>query len=528
MICRNCGRSIPDVALYCVHCHAPVEIGDETRKLNGPGAEPRDHVSVGPDYFDPNFAPEDGSRPDDGFAETQSDLYGSGAQPGRYGDFNNYDPNYGYDNQASGGYGGYPEGGESPKERVGPSKKTVWLASGGAALAVGLLILLFVLLQPKGNTVVPSPDPDELLNSAPPSGEDDGFVTPPEVSLVPDVSASPEVMETPPVSPSDGGAVTREPISPSPISVYPLSTANEMMMCAPLLGESFDVGVPPAKALLSDFLQRAIAGIQPTKRFAANDGGYFIPAAEMETILRESLGLSGLSTSAYTNGTTLYAKDDGVIWKPSGTAGQSYDFFQKTALSSGGQQVFYNVFTERSGYSELLAQYVAETQTNANAQYFASRLISLMEIGDFPRVIAADASSALADRDGYSYLPDTLIDGRAFTGWSSDSGDGGGGQSLTLTLETSASISGMSILNGDGKDGASYIRSGRAKEIRVDFGGGKTKTFTLADAGYSAAGLWQALRFGESISTDTITITILSTYAGDTYPEVVLSELYVF
>ena len=118
-----------------------------------------------------------------------------------------------------------------------------------------------------------------------------------------------------------------------------------------------------------------------------------------------------------------------------------------------------------------------------------------------------------------------MLDGLAYTAWNTNLN--GVGQSITLTVNSDQSISGLNIMNGYNKISTSgndlYYANARAKEILVEYEGG-SKVFTLKDL----KGEYQKLNFGSTVNTYWVKITINSVYPGTMYDDCCISEIEVF
>ena len=107
-----------------------------------------------------------------------------------------------------------------------------------------------------------------------------------------------------------------------------------------------------------------------------------------------------------------------------------------------------------------------------------------------------------------------------------DTNEDGVGQSITISVNSAANVSGLRIMNGYNKISTSgndlYWANARAKSIRIEYGGGGFD-YTLEDL----KGEYQTINFNSPVSTTWVKITILSVYPGSMYDDCCISEIEV-
>ena len=137
---------------------------------------------------------------------------------------------------------------------------------------------------------------------------------------------------------------------------------------------------------------------------------------------------------------------------------------------------------------------------------------------------SATATSISPTESGITHGPDLVLDGRPETAWNTN--EDGVGQSITISVNSAANVSGLRIMNGYNKISTSgndlYWANARAKGIRIEYEGGGFD-YTLEDL----KGEYQTINFNSPVSTTWVKITILSVYPGSMYDDCCISEIEV-
>lgn len=127
--------------------------------------------------------------------------------------------------------------------------------------------------------------------------------------------------------------------------------------------------------------------------------------------------------------------------------------------------------------------------------------------------------------DGTSFDPAQMVDDDAATAWRSDGSvdevAGGVDERIELLLETPAWVTQLVVRNGDQRDAGAYAANGRIQRARVTFDGGVVVLVNLLDEGLAA----QAVDLTEPVLTTGVSIEILDVFAGDSQPDLAVSDL---
>ena len=137
----------------------------------------------------------------------------------------------------------------------------------------------------------------------------------------------------------------------------------------------------------------------------------------------------------------------------------------------------------------------------------------------------ASATSISPQEGSVTHGPELVLDGDSRTAWNTNLS--GVDQSITLKLGKKVKVKGLRIMNGYNKISGSgtdlYWANARAKKILVEVEG-KSYEFKLKDK----KGKFQKLKFGKSVKTSWVKITIKSVYAGNLYDDCCISEVKVY
>lgn len=138
---------------------------------------------------------------------------------------------------------------------------------------------------------------------------------------------------------------------------------------------------------------------------------------------------------------------------------------------------------------------------------------------------SATATSISPTESGITHGPDLVLDGRPETAWNTN--ESGINQSITISVDSTATVNGLKIMNGYNKISASgtdlYYANARAKTILIEYATGAFE-YTLKDI----KGEYQDIPFKDPQPTSWMKITIKSVYPGDLYDDCCISEIDVY
>ncbi|MBS3940366.1 MAG: zinc ribbon domain-containing protein [Actinobacteria bacterium] len=147
--------------------------------------------------------------------------------------------------------------------------------------------------------------------------------------------------------------------------------------------------------------------------------------------------------------------------------------------------------------------------------------------GEPERLAAAEIATrtTLAPQGGANFDPSRMVDDDASTAWNSDGSieevADGVGERIELLLEEPAWVAQIVIRNGDQRDADAYAANGRIQRARVTLDGGVVLLVNLLDEGLAA----QAVDLTEPVLTTGVSIDVLDVFAGDTHPDLAVSDL---
>ncbi|MEE5993411.1 MAG: protein kinase [Oscillospiraceae bacterium] len=140
-----------------------------------------------------------------------------------------------------------------------------------------------------------------------------------------------------------------------------------------------------------------------------------------------------------------------------------------------------------------------------------------------PSFSSAYASSILSDTTSHTYQAYKAVDGDLTTCWAEGAGGAGIGESLTLYADRKQRLNSIVIYNGLCTDEELFYKNGRIKECRIEFSNQNYLDVTLTEDYWSQPCV---INF-DTIDTDYIRFTILSTYSGNKYDDTCISEISV-
>jgi len=131
------------------------------------------------------------------------------------------------------------------------------------------------------------------------------------------------------------------------------------------------------------------------------------------------------------------------------------------------------------------------------------------------------ASSVLPPQAGNTYGPKNLFWGPEGAAWCE--GVAGNGEGETIRIETEPAVTAYAVVirNGYQKSVSAFSNNGRAKIVEIE-ASARVEHFTLRDLSGE-----QRLEFRNPVTTDTVTVRIVSVYPGIRYADTCLSGLWL-
>lgn len=126
------------------------------------------------------------------------------------------------------------------------------------------------------------------------------------------------------------------------------------------------------------------------------------------------------------------------------------------------------------------------------------------------------ASSVLAPAAGNTYGPDHL-DGDTATAWCEGAPGDGRGEYLRIAYAAPVRFKSVLVGNGYAKSRAIYFANARARTVRIETGDGLRFAAELPDRGES-----HEIRLPRTVTTTSLRLTIVDTYAGDKHRDLCL------
>jgi hypothetical protein len=122
-----------------------------------------------------------------------------------------------------------------------------------------------------------------------------------------------------------------------------------------------------------------------------------------------------------------------------------------------------------------------------------------------------------------SFGPPQMADANPDTAWNNDGEqfEDGVGEVIDLFLSEPAWVERVVVANGYQLDADAYASNARIKRAAIGFDGGERVVANLLDLGLER----QAVELPEPRLTTTVRIEVLETFAGDTYPDLAVSDI---
>lgn len=141
-----------------------------------------------------------------------------------------------------------------------------------------------------------------------------------------------------------------------------------------------------------------------------------------------------------------------------------------------------------------------------------------------PRFSEFEASSTLRDTDFGTYSAFYAFDGNHDTSWVEGATDDGIGEWIELRATEPQAVNGLRVMGGYNKSQWLFDTNHRPALLLIQFDDGARYELELNDG----MRVWNDIRFDETHATQTIRLTILSTYYGDDMLDTCISEIEVY
>ncbi|MDO4632718.1 MAG: discoidin domain-containing protein [Eubacteriales bacterium] len=136
-------------------------------------------------------------------------------------------------------------------------------------------------------------------------------------------------------------------------------------------------------------------------------------------------------------------------------------------------------------------------------------------------VIMVSATSFLIEYEyNFRHDPENICDGILNTAWIEGVDGNGEGESVTFIFNKEQTLSGFRICNGFQKDESLYYKNGRPAVLKLTFSDDSTALYEISDSMSQ-----QTIAFDREVTTDYVTVAILSVYQGSAYQDTAISEL---
>ena len=176
------------------------------------------------------------------------------------------------------------------------------------------------------------------------------------------------------------------------------------------------------------------------------------------------------------------------------------------------------IFDERGMYLEIDS--LEEAQRWLEISYDDS---SAPRVGRFD-ISSVSASSYLDDPEyGIGCYPEAVIEQRPETAWVEGAPGDGIGESITLRLNDTYTVSGFEIWSGVQDSDDSYEKNSRPKKLLIIFSDGSEEMVKIKDKG-----VFQTITFDKPVETNEVTFVIDSVYSGSQYQNTAISYIELF
>ena len=224
---------------------------------------------------------------------------------------------------------------------------------------------------------------------------------------------------------------------------------------------------------------------------------------------------------------TTQEENDFVYDYISGQSGYSSVYFGMSDRSSegewkwaNGERVSYTAWAHNEPQSKNSSfDFARFCMDKENGMWYSGGFgeASLEHIG--VTVVSATATSVLAESN-ITHDAEKIADGLLSTSWVEGVYGYGVGESVTLYFDGVYNVNGFVINAGYQRSEYLYGKNSRPAELLLTFPDGRTETVTLDDIFRS-----QHIVLSSPVMTDSVTLTILSSYRGSTFEDTAIAEI---
>lgn len=144
---------------------------------------------------------------------------------------------------------------------------------------------------------------------------------------------------------------------------------------------------------------------------------------------------------------------------------------------------------------------------------------------DFHSATASSTLDSISAQSGvYTYTASNVLDGKRNTCWSEGMEGSGTGEFIMLYASRPVALHYISMMNGLCTDRETFYKNGRVRECEILLSDGSSLYYTLSGEFDDQPCV---LEMPEGVSSDTVTIRILSVYEGSDYADTCISEITV-
>ncbi|MBX2804052.1 MAG: discoidin domain-containing protein [Myxococcales bacterium] len=138
------------------------------------------------------------------------------------------------------------------------------------------------------------------------------------------------------------------------------------------------------------------------------------------------------------------------------------------------------------------------------------------------KIVGVEAKSYYS-RNGTSYHPDNIKDGKSTPPWFEGDPGNGAGSWIEVDLGGEHNVTRINLLAGDWTSGTDWGRANRPQEIEIRWSDGTTELWSLTDE-------WKIQSFVPSApkATSKIRFKVNTLYSGSAFPDAAISEIQVF
>lgn len=180
--------------------------------------------------------------------------------------------------------------------------------------------------------------------------------------------------------------------------------------------------------------------------------------------------------------------------------------------------VLFVIFSNKKNKrAELNEKMELETEMFTNETEEATDII--VDAVSMDSLLNVSATSVLFEA-GYDHSVQNIIDNNPATAWVEGVTGNGEGEGVTFYFESEQVFTGMKIRNGYQKNNETYIKNARPSVLRIEDKEGNKQFIELSDNR-----IQQIIEFNEPITTDEISVSIISVYYGSQCEDTCISDI---